>query len=166
MHHAADRDSAHMNQSPMNELVAPSLWLRSLMRMRLTGLVILGSSIFVGCGPPSPMEADEDPHNLMVWGYVMARYVARRAAIRDTAIRSEGRAAASVSWRRRGKTSLGGLTPRASLHRLRWQLPWHQPNAQWSLVLQRRMSFGRAPVHRCRLLWKRPGMVLKLYPTT
>ena len=75
------------------------------------------------------------------WGYVMARYVARRAAIRDTAIRSEGRAAASVSWRRRGKTSLGGLTPRASLHRLRWQLPWHQPNAQWSLVLQRRMSF-------------------------
>ena len=73
MHHAADRDSAHMNQSPMNELVAPSLWLRALMRMRLTGLVILGSSIFVGCGPPSPMEADESPHNLMVWGYVMAR---------------------------------------------------------------------------------------------
>ena len=70
------------------------------------------------------------------WGYVIARYVARRAAIRDTAIRSEGRAAASVSWRRRGKTSLDGLTPRASLHRLRWQLPWHQPNAQWSLVLE------------------------------
>ena len=59
------------------------------------------------------------------WGYVIARYVARRAAIRDTAIRSEGRAAASVSWRRRGKTSLGGLTPRASLHRLLCQLPWH-----------------------------------------
>ena len=59
------------------------------------------------------------------WGYVIQRYVARRAAIRDTAIRSEGRAAASVSWRRRGKTSLGGLTPRASLHRLLCQLPWH-----------------------------------------
>ena len=73
MHNAVDRDSTHMNQSPMNELVARSLWLRSLMRMRLVGLVILGSGLLVGCGPPSPMEADENPHNLMVWGYVMAR---------------------------------------------------------------------------------------------
>ena len=36
---------------------------------------------------------------------MIPRYVARRVAIRDTAIRSEGRAAASVSWRRRGQTS-------------------------------------------------------------
>ena len=63
------------------------------------------------------------------WGYVIARYVARRAALRDTALRSEGRAAASVTWRRRGKTTRGGLTPRAGLHRLQWLLPWHQPNA-------------------------------------
>ena len=52
-----------------------------------------------------------------------------------TALRSGGRAAASVTWRRRGKTARGGLTLPARLHRLHWLLPWHQPNAQWSLVI-------------------------------
>ena len=73
---------------------------------------------------------------------MIQRYVARRAAIRDTAIRSEGRAAASVSWRRRGKTSLGGLTPRASLHRLRWQLPWHQVDSEIQDAVEGEGDYG------------------------
>ena len=58
---------------------------------------------------------------------MIARYVARRAALRDTALRSEGRAAASVTWRRRGITSLGGLTPRASLDRSGGNYPGINP---------------------------------------
>lgn len=34
---------------------------------------MLGPSFLVGCGSPSSTEVDESPHNLMVWGYVMAR---------------------------------------------------------------------------------------------
>ncbi len=73
MHHAVDRDGTHMNQSLTNELVTRSLWLRSGAPRRLLGLIIMGSTFFVGCGSPSSTEVDEDPHNLMVWGYVMAR---------------------------------------------------------------------------------------------
>jgi hypothetical protein len=34
---------------------------------------MLGPSFLVGCGSHSSTEVDESPHNLMVWGYVMAR---------------------------------------------------------------------------------------------
>lgn len=70
---AVDRDRAHMNRSPTSKSGAILRWMGSRVRRFVVVLVMLGSSFFSGCGPPSPTEAEEAPHNLMVWGYVMAR---------------------------------------------------------------------------------------------